>query len=71
MVRVSTGLRDSNGKLIFDDHILENSRGVPFQIMLHKGEWVVYDMEEGNIPFTLEEMISGEDVSIVGIATYS
>lgn len=70
MMRISTGLRDSNGKLIFDDHILENSRGVPFQIMLHKGEWVVYD-ENGFIPFTLEEMVIGEDVSIIGIATYN
>lgn len=70
MVRVSTGFRDSNDKLIFDDHILENSRGVPFQIMLHKGEWVVYD-ENGFIPFTLEEMVTGEDISIIGIATYN
>lgn len=70
MVRVSTVLRDSNGKLIFDDHILENSRGVPFQIMLHKGEWVIYD-EEGNIPISLQEMVTGEDVSIIGISTYN
>lgn len=70
MVRISTGYKDSNGKVIFDDHVLENSRGVPFQIMLHKGEWVVYD-DDGFIPFTLEEMVAGEKVSIVGIATYS
>lgn len=70
MVRISTGYKDSNGKVIFDDHVLENSRGVPFQIMLHKGEWVVYD-NDGFIPFTLEEMVTGEDVSIVGLATYS
>lgn len=70
MIRINTGYKDSNGKIIFDDHVLENSRGVPFQIMLHKGEWVVYD-ESGDIPFTLEEMVTGEDVSVVGIATYS
>lgn len=70
MVRISTGYKDSNGKVIFDDHVLENSRGVPFQVMMHKGEWVVYD-ESGDIPFTLEEMVTGEDVSVVGIATYS
>lgn len=70
MVRISTGYKDSNGKVIFDDHILENSRGVPFQVMMHKGKWWVFD-EDGFIPFTLEEMITGEDVCIVGIATYS
>ena len=70
MVRISTGYKDRTGKLIFDDHILENSRGVPFQVMIHKGEWVVFD-EEGNVPFTLEEMLSGEEVEIVGIVTYS
>ena len=70
MIRISTGFHDKNGKLTFDNHILENSRGVPFQVMMYKSAWVVSDCD-GFIPFTLEEMIDGEEVEIVGIATYS
>lgn len=65
MNNLNTGYKDKFKRFIYSNDILQDSNGTKCGIIWYNYDWYVFDLDTGDMPFTLNELLSGSKVEII------